>query len=295
MAAEEFDLEVVERLDIGQPHPDGMLQDGLAVEQTGLSGEGQHDIASPVPFIPDRPEDFFPEVGIGHQFGIARGDCHIGFGQHHFQIGQADIKERPAARHLGQQAPVDEARQRGSGPVPARQHHPGLRPAEHPGNSPQVFDSIRFGAAGRSGADFQIGDFGYGGRGAEKRPEPVRFIDQAAIGAERIGTDSGKGRAKARQIGRLRGRWAKACQQGRCRHALKACRPDVGVAVFGGDDLALLGDADAALNGSIWLRSDRIDRRAATPPNRAAAPVEQLHPDAGSFEHRHQRSCRLVQ
>ena len=52
-------------------------------------------------------------------------------------------------------------------------------------------------------------------------------------------------------------------------------------AIFGGDHLALFGDANAALHRALGLRLDCAKRRSATTPDRSAASVEQLHRDSG--------------
>ena len=54
----------------------------------------------------------------------------------------------------------------------------------------------------------------------------------------------------------------------------------VGVAVLGGDHLALLGDPQRPGDGARRLRADRLVARPAAPADRAAAAVEQPQPDA---------------
>src|SRR3546814_13275432 len=61
-------------------------------------------------------------------------------------------------------------------------------------------------------------------------------------------------------------------------------------AVFGGDHLALFGDADAALDGARRLRADRRERRSTAAPHRPAAAVDKLHPAARRPEHRCERT-----
>ncbi len=66
-------------------------------------------------------------------------------------------------------------------------------------------------------------------------------------------------------------------------------------AVLRRDDLALLGDADAALHGPRRLRENRGERGAAAAPHGAAAAMKDLHRDARVAEHAGEREGCLVQ
>jgi hypothetical protein len=58
------------------------------------------------------------------------------------------------------------------------------------------------------------------------------------------------------------------------REHFKVAAAQFGVGVFGGDDLALLGQAKAALYGPAGLGQNGVVTRPATTPDRAAAAME---------------------
>ena len=148
----------------------------------------------------------------------------------------------------------------------------------------------------RARADLQVGDLGIGviwrknvlkprcrrrGRDTARTPAPR----SPAIAAAKRGC-SAAARCRRRQRG----------QQRRRGHRLEVGRGAFARAVLGGDHLALLGDADAALHGAARLRADR--READGPPPRPTAPPRpwnELHARAGVGEHCRQRAGRLVQ
>src|SRR6185437_11136848 len=70
---------------------------------------------------------------------------------------------------------------------------------------------------------------------------------------------------------------------------------DLGVGIFGGDDLALLGDAYLAVHRTTRLRDDGIIARSAAPADRAAAAMEQPQANAVALEHFDQTDLGLVQ
>jgi hypothetical protein len=61
-------------------------------------------------------------------------------------------------------------------------------------------------------------------------------------------------------------------------------RPTSALEYFAGDYLALLGDADGALNGASGLRQDSVVARSAAPADRAAAAVKQARCQAVAAE-----------
>ena len=67
-------------------------------------------------------------------------------------------------------------------------------------------------------------------------------------------------------------------QQGRLERGggqgLEIAPADLGVGVFAGDHLALLGDADLTLQGAGRLRQDRLKARPTAAADRAAAAME---------------------
>ncbi len=106
-----------------------------------------------------RPKMFSRKLHVRHQFGIARGDRDRALGQHHVHVRQQRAEERPLAIELLQERHAllrmlrDPALDRGAEAVPARQHQPALRPAEHPGNGAQILDLAGLLARRRAAAD----------------------------------------------------------------------------------------------------------------------------------------------
>src|SRR6201746_1154507 len=69
------------------------------------------------------------------------------------------------------------------------------------------------------------------------------------------------------------------------RKNLQIVAADLGVGIFAGDDLALLGDPDLAVHRAAGLRDDRLIARPAAAADRAAAAVEQPQAHVVAFEH----------
>ena len=122
------------------------------------------------------------------QARIARGDGEARFRQHHVHVGKLGAEERPADVHRPQRLEpvlgvgVDIGLHRRAEAEPAGQHQSALRPREHPGNRAQILDRLRFLARGGARADVEAGDLGDDGRGPEIAHEPIRLVDEAAIG-----------------------------------------------------------------------------------------------------------------
>ena len=68
-----------------------------------------------------------------------------------------------------------------------------------------------------------------------------------------------------------------------------------GVGVFGGDDFALLGNADLSGHAACRLGENGLVRRAAAASDAAAASVEQAHADIVFFEEFDQAQFRLIE
>ncbi len=63
--------------------------------------------------------------------------------------------------------------------------------------------------------------------------------------------------------------------QRRCYQQLQVAAADFRIGKLGGDDLALLGQTDLAVDGAWRLRQDRLVARAAATADGAAAAMEQ--------------------
>ena len=247
-----------------------------------------------LPAVADRAEDAAQALVLD-ELGVTRGEAHVGFRQHHLHVGERRGEQRPALGHLSEQCFVLERGERVADAVPAGQHHPRLRPAEHPGDRAQILDPVGLGAARRAAADLQAGDLGDRGHLAEEGAEAFRAIDEVAIGVERGVGQPVHRRGEGRVLGVGQPLGLEAGEQGGGRHRFEVRHGGVAGAVFARDHLALLGDADAALDRARWLRADRREGGAAAAPDRPAAAVEELHADSRRFEHRLQRGRGLRQ
>src|SRR6202008_1802838 len=100
------------------------------------------------------------------------------------------------------------------------------------------------------------------------------LVDQAAIGGE-----GGVGDAGDRIVETLAAApraFLQACDQGRGGDRVEIGGGAFARSIFGGDDLALFGDPEPALDGARGLGEDRAEAGAAAAPDRAAAAVEEL-------------------
>src|SRR6516225_9309328 len=237
---------------------------------------------------------------VGDQLGIPRGDSNIALGQYHVHVGQQHLEERPLAVHplqYGHAAVwlrVEPRLDRGAETVPARQHQPALRPTENPGNRAQILDVTRSRPGRRTAADVEVGDFAEHRGLTEKAVEARGLENEVTIGA------IGLRREKLHCLEILGPRFSRFrlqhCRfQSRRRKDLEVASAELGVRVFAGDDLALLGDADGTLHGTRRLSKDRLIAGPAAAADRAAAAVEQAQPDLMAPEHLDERQLRLVE
>ena len=68
--------------------------------------------------------------------------------------------------------------------------------------------------------------------------------------------------------------------QGRGDQRFEITQTDLGMRIFGRDDLALLGQTDLPVHGAGWLREDGLVAWATATPDSAAATVKQTQADA---------------
>ena len=153
VAAYQFDLKVMQGVDVRKPVADGALQ-GCVAGQALLFARNQCQRApSAVPFCVNGRENFLSQLCIAYQFRIARGQRQIAFGQHHVHVAQQGSEKRPLPVHGLQQRQRFFAAGRRSVPVqplvncrakavPARQGEPALAPAKTPGNGAEILDFL---------------------------------------------------------------------------------------------------------------------------------------------------------
>src|SRR5438105_6629786 len=161
MASQELDLQVVERIEIGEAVADRAGEGWVLCQKFALPGDRREKAPRALPLRLDAPEHVARELRVANERGVARADGEIGLGEHHVHIGKHAAEKGPGAMHLAQLLEASLARgepalDRGAEPVPPGQHEPALAPAEHPRNGAQVLD--RFARFARSGAaaDVQV-------------------------------------------------------------------------------------------------------------------------------------------
>src|SRR5262249_62383944 len=101
---------------------------------------------------------------------------------------------------------------------------------------------------------------------------------------------------RQREFGGCRFRWLQQRGlQGRGCQSLQIAPSHLGIGILAGDDLALLGDAYAALHRASGLGKDRLITRAAAAADRSAATVEQAQANAAATEYVDQSGLGLVE
>ncbi|MNY00791.1 hypothetical protein D3C86_1332990 [compost metagenome] len=101
VAADQVDLQVVERVDVGEAFAQRDLQRGVVGQQFALGQELEHGERAAV-FGADGAEDAFAQGALRDELGVAGGDGEVGFGQHHFHIGEQGAEGGPVAGHFAQ-------------------------------------------------------------------------------------------------------------------------------------------------------------------------------------------------
>jgi hypothetical protein len=73
VALQQFDLEQVQGLDIGQAQADRGVERRLPLEQARLAGDREQGIVRALPLVADAPEDRLAQTGVGDQlnYGVS--------------------------------------------------------------------------------------------------------------------------------------------------------------------------------------------------------------------------------
>ena len=179
--------------------------------------------------------------------------------------------------------------------VPARQHQPALPPAEHPRDRAEILDARRRRARCRPAADVEARDFG-DRRGRPKVvDEARRLVDERAIGGVRVLRQ----RVHRAVVGGGTILEPLAVDEARLERGgderLQVAPAEIGIRILAGDDLALLGDAQAAADAARRLREDRLEARPAAAADGAAAAVEEPQLDAVVAKRVDERQLRAVE
>ena len=257
---------------------------GLASRSSSLAGDAQDLADGELVLGLDGVEDVLELVG-DEGVDVVAGDPQVGLGERHLDVGEEVAEEVPLLVHLvedGVQAGLAQGLEAGADAEPAGHDLPGLGPAEDPRDGAQAVEAgAGVGAAGGPGAEVQVGELVDGGGGEEVRGQ-VGVLDELAVGGVGGVGDGVHGRVPAGQGlvglagGGVQGGGLEGGGDGQFQ-VLPGQRRDE---VLVGDDLALLGDLDLALEGAPGLGEDRVVRGAAAAADGAAAAVEEAQPYA---------------
>ena len=92
---QQFDLQMVERIEIGKAVADGARQQRVGLKQRALARYGQQHGNRGLPLLAQAREDLLPQRRVLDQLGVARGDGDVALGQHHVHVRQQRAEERP--------------------------------------------------------------------------------------------------------------------------------------------------------------------------------------------------------
>ena len=103
VTAYEFDLQMVQRIDVGKTVLDGSGQCDVIGQALLGTGDELQCIRGQMPFGFNRFEYFFALARIADQFGITRSQRQVGFSHHHVHVGEQRAEKRPVLVHAAQQ------------------------------------------------------------------------------------------------------------------------------------------------------------------------------------------------
>src|SRR5712691_3579093 len=100
---EEADLHKIQRVNIRIAKPDGLGQNGLALEQLRLAANFEHPAPAAFVFLANPAEDFLADSRRADQRGVSAGDVEVGLGERNFRVVNEDREKRPVPVHLSEQ------------------------------------------------------------------------------------------------------------------------------------------------------------------------------------------------
>ena len=148
VTAQEFDLQVVEGLEVGEAVEDGTFEGGVVPQQVVVASDLLVHGEGAGVFVADLVEHARSQVGVFDEFGVFGGESEVGFRHDLRHVGDDGAEERPAfhvAAQLREARVVvtDPAFEGGARAVPAGQHDAAQRPRHHPRDGAQVGDRRR--------------------------------------------------------------------------------------------------------------------------------------------------------
>ena len=97
VAPYQFDLQVMQRIDVRKAVPDGARKRRIGLQSLPLPGDAVECIDCRLPLGFDRCKDALAQTTVRHQLGIAGGDAEVGFGEHHVEVREHRAQVGPAA------------------------------------------------------------------------------------------------------------------------------------------------------------------------------------------------------
>src|SRR5690348_4357151 len=137
IAAQELDLQVIERVEIGKAVADAARERGIVLEQRRLTRDGEEMAQRERVLVANAGEYCVTHAGIGNELRVARADREVGLREHHAEVRKRRAEERPALVHFGEQRKTvrragEPGLDRRSEAVPTGQHQAALAPREDP-------------------------------------------------------------------------------------------------------------------------------------------------------------------
>ena len=185
-AAQQADLDGVERIDIRVALAHGTLQGRFVFQQFALAGDTQYPVAGLAEGAFDLVVHGVTDRFVGDETGVEAGDAHIGLNQGDLGVVDDDLEERPFLVHGLQQRQTIGAvgGQRLTDAVPTGQNVAALHPAKAPGDGPQPGKGVAAaGPFGGAGANAHLVDFADGGGLLPIVDQRRGFVDELTVGA----------------------------------------------------------------------------------------------------------------
>src|SRR5260221_4680309 len=102
VTAQQLDLQVVERVEIGKTVSYRARERGVSRKKISRLCDREQPAAREFPLFAQALPHAFAHHRIGDELGIARSDAQIGLGEDHVHVGKHAAKEWPILRHLTQ-------------------------------------------------------------------------------------------------------------------------------------------------------------------------------------------------
>ena len=248
-----------EHVDEGQAGADDGTEDAAVLQRPLVAGDGEHPLAREAHLV----EHHLAEVLAVAQVEVHAGDVVVCLGERHLDVVDEGREQRPLGVGLAQSVEVAELLARRAQTVPCGEVDARRRPREDPRDRSQVVEGLGAQAAlSGTAADGQQADLGQGRDGAEPLGEALG-VEQLEVALARVELER-LGDVGELAVGLGVDVLDRGCglQERGAGDRLDVATGQRGVAVAREDDLALLGQLEAAVDGALGLREDRAVSRA---------------------------------